>query len=225
MKPKNFLSKIQKRVSKQKFSKSFAQSGEDLILGTLFAADKKGTYVDVGANDPYFQSNTQHFYNRGWNGINIDANIDSIKKLNKVRKRDINIEALISDSEQVFDYYYYETSAYNGCVKRDHVPSRLLFTKKIEGKSLTSILLKYKVKNINFLSIDAEGFDLNVLKSLDLNLIRPQVILIESFAKNIDEDLNSDISKHLKAFNYIYYCRSVTNSFYLSAEFHEKRFL
>src|SRR6056297_1825951 len=83
--------------TKSKFKRSFSQSGEDMILNNLFANIKKGVYIDLGANDPYFQSNTQYFYELGWKGINIDANPDSIKRLKKIRKRDINIVALIAN--------------------------------------------------------------------------------------------------------------------------------
>lgn len=209
---------------KTKYNKSYSQSGEDMILGTLFAGLKHGVYVDVGANDPYFQSNTHFFYKKKWHGINIDANEDSIRRLKVVRKNDINIEALISDSMKEMEYFCYESSAYNGCIKRDYVPSKLLYSKKIQAVTLTSILAKLEIDKINFLSIDVEGLDLMVLKSLDLDEYRPEVILIESFSKDIITDLNSDISKFLISKGYVYYCRSVTNSFYLSSDFFRNRF-
>jgi FkbM family methyltransferase len=221
---KNRLKKLLKRLLIPKFKKSYAQGGEDMILSILFAHIKHGFYVDVGANDPYFQSNTQFFYENYWHGINIDANFESIKKLKSKRKRDVNIEALIGDTNEELEYYYFEQSAYNGCVKNDNIPSKLLYSKKIKVTSLTTLLLERNIKEINFLSVDAEGFDLNVLQSLDLTVIRPQAIVVESFSKDLISDLSSDISIYLKKSNYVYYCRSASNSIYLSNEFHAIRF-
>lgn len=213
-----------KKTFKPKFRKSYAQSGEDLMLNVLFSHIKNGIYIDVGANDPYFQSNTQFFYMKGWRGINIDANADSIKLFNRKRKKDINVEALVSNNNDEMEYYYYEKSAYNGCVYRDDIPSRLLYSKKLKSISLTTILQDKGIRDIHFLSIDVEGLDLDVLQSLDLVQIRPQAIIIESFEKDLISDINSEISKYLTRYKYIYYSRSVTNTIYLSKEFHALRF-
>jgi FkbM family methyltransferase len=213
-----------KRISKPKYKKSYAQSGEDLILNLLFSKVKHGFYVDVGANDPFFQSNTHFFYKKGWRGLNIDANAKSIKKLSRFRKRDLNVEALVSNRDEEIQYYYYEKSAYNGCVFREDIPSKLLNSKKIKSISLTALILRWNIKDINFLSIDVEGLDLEVLESLDLANIRPQAIIIESFSSDLTNDIDSDISKHLQNFDYRYFCRTVTNTIYLSKEFHFSRF-
>jgi hypothetical protein len=71
---------------------SYSQSGEDMILDTIFYNQPKGTYIDIGANNPYVQSNTHFFYKKGWRGINIDALPGSMNKFRKVRPKDINIE-------------------------------------------------------------------------------------------------------------------------------------
>lgn len=220
----SLVNKISKRIKRRRYKRSYSQSGEDMILKTLFGSEKVGFYVDVGANDPFIQSNTQYFYENGWCGINIDANEKSIEKLAQIRKRDTNIEALISDKEEELLYYYFENPLYNGCVNDRNIPSKVLFSKKIYSIPLSSILLEQKIEKINFLSIDAEGFDFKVLCSLDLSRFRPQVIVIESFSTDLISDLDSDISTHLSKFDYKYLCRSVTNSFYISEEYNSLRF-
>jgi FkbM family methyltransferase len=215
------LKKFLKRF-RTKFKKSYSQSGEDMVLNTIFAYIKDGFYIDVGANDPYFQSNTQFFYNKSWRGINLDANSKSISKLKRKRVRDINIEALISDKIEDLEYYYFEDSAYNGCVNK--VQSELLYSKKVKSIPLTNLLQEKNIQAVDILSIDVEGFELKVIKSLDLANIRPKAIVVESFSKNVRDDLNSEISKYLENYNYIYFARTVTNTIYLSNEFHSVRF-
>ncbi len=216
--------KFKKLFKITKFKKSYAQSGEDMILNTILNNIKKGVYIDVGANDPYFQSNTHFFYELGWQGINIDANPESIRKLNKTRKRDINIEALISNKDTKLKYFFYENSAYNGVVYNENIPSKLKYSKTIKSKTLSDVLNNKKVITIDFLSIDAEGHDFEVLLSIDLKKYRPKAIVVESFADNITNDLNSKIATHLNIYNYVLFSRTVTNSIYISDEFRNDRF-
>jgi FkbM family methyltransferase len=221
------LRKIVRYIKKSvyvNYKRSYAQSGEDMILNTIFNGIKKGIYVDVGANDPYLQSNTQYFYEMGWSGINIEPNGKLIKKLNKKRKRDLNIKALISDTGKELDYYYYESSFFNGCEYNANIPSKFLYKEKIQSNSLTSLLLEYGFTKIDFLSIDVEGHDLNVLKTLDLTRIKPKIILIESFSKDIFQDLNSEISIYLMSHDYMYLCRTLSNTFYILKNFSSVRF-
>lgn len=220
---KKLRSKI-KKIIQNKYKRSYSQSGEDMILNTIFAGIKNGIYVDVGANDPYIHSNTQYFYEKGWNGINIDPNNLIIKRLNKIRKRDKNIKALISDTGKKLEYYYYESSSYNGCVYYENIPSKLLYKEIIESIPLNSLLMQNNCTKFDLLSIDVEGHDLNVLRSLDLTKIRPNIIIIESFSMDVLEDINSEIFKYAVKNDYRYLCRSVTNTFYISKEFLYRRF-
>ena len=92
---------------------SYSQEGEDLILKRLFDGQKKGLYVDVGAHHPKRFSNTYLFYKMGWRGINIDAMPGSMEKFKEVRPEDINIEAAISDKDELLTYYIFNESALN----------------------------------------------------------------------------------------------------------------
>lgn len=215
---------MHRRFNKKKYNKSYAQSGEDLILNTIFNKVKKGTYIDVGACDPFFQSNTYFFYERGWSGINIDANEDSIKKLNHKRKRDKNILAFIHNVEKDIDYYFYQNPAYNGNTYNNNLPSKLIKTKKMKTLTLDKILQLEKFEQINFLSIDTEGNELNVLNSINLKKIRPQAIIIESFNTDIKNEIQTDITRFLLNNEYTLMCKTVTNCIYVSNEFLKERF-
>jgi FkbM family methyltransferase len=207
---------------------SYAQSGEDMILDTIFNGVKKGFYIDIGANNPFVQSNTYHFYKEGWNGINIDALPNSMKSFNKYRRRDINIENAISDREEVLEYHMFSSTFYNSFSKEDaeksKMVSELLEIRKIKTQKLSDILDKHSIQTIDFMSIDVEGFDLNVLKSNDWVKYRPKVIVTECFAKDFAELKKNEIYNFLKQKGYIQFCNTPTNMFYLDNSFFAKRF-
>jgi len=218
--PKSILEAIkQKEHEKYSFSnyKSFSQEGEDLILKNYFQINSTGFYVDVGAHHPKRFSNTYMFYLEGWRGINIDAMPGSMEIFEKLRPRDINIERAVSDKNSMLYYYMFNEPALNTfdpdramMIHTDtNKYSRYTIQEKIicETKSLTSILdanMPQKMK-IDFLSVDTEGFDLCVIKSLDLEYYRPFLILIEyqKFSDGYKSILSSNIYSYLNKNGYV----------------------
>ena len=166
---------------------SFAQEGEDIILDNLFEGKTDGFYIDVGAHHPQRLSNTYYFYLRGWTGINIDAMPDSMKKFNDLRPKDINLEIPISRSPCSLTYYKFDESALNGfspsLSKQRNIQTKNKIIEEIQlvTKTLSEVLDEHLPKNqtIDFLSIDVEGLDYEVLQSNNWEKYRPQVILVE----------------------------------------------
>ena len=177
---------------------SFSQEGEDMVLAGLFyLKNTRGFYVDVGAHHPQKLSNTYRFYLDGWNGINIDPLPEGIKVFNDIRPRDINLEYAISDDERELTYYEFNQPAINTfsgelAKKRDGYTSwKLLGKRKIKTHRLMDILDEYlpEGKRIDFMNIDVEGWDLQVLKSNDWIKYRPDVIIIISNIRAINVGL------------------------------------
>ncbi len=167
---------------------SYSQEGEDMILRKYFDTKQDGFYIDIGAHHPKRFSNTYFFYNRGWRGINVDAMPGSMKSFNVVRKRDINLEVAISNIEKDLIYYIFDEPAINGFSKEisqdreKNSPYKLIDQIKIKTETLAGILSKclpLEVKKIDFMSIDVEGLDLEVLKSNNWEKYRPHIILVE----------------------------------------------
>jgi FkbM family methyltransferase len=218
------LKKAKKKFIKKK-KVSHAQGGEDMILNTLFSGMKEGQYIDIGANSPFNQSNTAFFYAKGWTGYNIDANPESIEDLNKHRNKDTNILAFVSNTSEVVNYNFFKNSLYNGANNAKEIPSELVKQQEVRSITFDEIAEKYKIKNnVEFLSIDAEGYDLEVLQSIDLNRFQPKAIVIESFDYLIEKSLDNAISDHLKKHNYHYIAKTATNSIYVSDDFYKDRF-
>lgn len=164
---------------------SYSQMGEDLIIDKFLRYKKKGFYVDVGAGDPTRFSNTKRFYGRGWTGINIEPNPYSYKKLALSRQRDINLNIGIGKilSNLVFYFFLPETLSTFSLKDKERVQSqgyRCINEIKTPVFKLSETLEKYCRQKIDFLSIDVEGFEFEVLKSNDWQKFYPELICVET---------------------------------------------
>lgn len=167
---------------------SYSQEGEDMILARIFEGKNNGFYVDVGAHHPQRLSNTYYFYLQGWRGINLDARPGSMNLFHKIRPRDINLEIGISDTPQKLTYYTFNETAVNSFCKNfvEELNKTEIFKivsqTEIQTYALSEILDKYLPcdRVIDFLNIDVEGLDYQVLKSNDWKKYRPKIVLVES---------------------------------------------
>jgi FkbM family methyltransferase len=167
---------------------SFSQCGEDIIVNYLFGLRgiSHPTYLDIGANDPLFISNTAFFYKKGCRGINIEANPALIHKFEKFRKEDINLNIGISHKEDTLDFYVMEDntlSTFSAEEKERLVQAghKVKEVKPVQLMTIAQVLEKYN-NNIfpDFLSIDVEGMDFEILQSLDFSKSAPKVICVEA---------------------------------------------
>jgi FkbM family methyltransferase len=199
---------------------SYAQEGEDMILARYFNEKKKGFYVDVGAYHPVKYSNTYYFYKRDWRGVNIDARPGSMVLFNKLRPEDKNIETAISDKNDELTYYMFDEPALNGFLIDPSLITKdgykLLGGVKVGTKTLSEILHKHitTAQNIDFMSIDVEGLDLNVLHSHDWDAWKPEVILIEDRIFLPEKISDSATYTFLKSLGYNFFAKTVNTVFF-----------
>ncbi len=173
----------------ENFLISYAQNREDVLLDSFFKNIKRGFYVDVGANDPEHDSVTKFFYDRGWHGINIEPIKSYYEKLQSQRPRDNNLNIGIAENTAILNFREYlrgkGLSTFSKEMKNDYESTSDSVTSKhidymVEVVPLKNIFEKYKVNKINFLKIDVEGFEYEVIKSNDWTKYRPQVLCIEA---------------------------------------------
>ena len=208
---KNLLRKLyiwQNIYFKNKYllkKKSYSAFGEDVEIKKHFKKNFKGFYVDVGCYHPIKANNTLLLHQRGWTGINIDINKLSIDLFNFCRPKDINLNLAISKKKIERVYYQKELSLLNS-IKRKQAKAAFqgkILTKKIKSKSLNRVLelSKFKNQKIDFLDIDVEGADFEVLSSLNFKKYAPKLISIEIMPENLDvskmDIKNSNIYKFL----------------------------
>ena len=177
-----------KKLYYEKYTKkSYSISNVDLIIDRMFSKVEKGVFIDLGCNHPIKFNNTYLLYKRGWRGINIDLDKESIDEFNKIRDKDYNVQSLISTNigEEKEIYYYHSRSAIN-TLSRELLEHRN--TKKDSIKilkettnTLENIIEKSPFKNqkINLLSIDIENHEYEALKNFNFAKFRIDVIVIE----------------------------------------------
>jgi hypothetical protein len=217
------IKKVLRFFQNYKFlNRSYSQEGEDLILSRFF--DKSdGFFVDVGAHHPIRFSNTFKFYELGWHGINIDCMPGSMKLFKKVRPLDINLEIPVSDVDGVLKYYIFNETALNTLSEEEaNKKSQIAgyFIKEIvelQTQRLDSILDKNLPKNqrIDFMSLDVEGLDIQVLKSNDWVKYRPAFLLVEELQSSFENIItDSPVFAFMSTCNYGLVARSYNTSLY-----------
>lgn len=189
-----------KLFSKTKTSHSSRR--EDNIIDILTGQKEKGFYIDIGANDPDEISNTKLFYDRGWNGINIEPDIDKFSKLVNKRSRDININTGIGEGEAT--YYEIEGTTGNSFIKDFLKDSEIKNERKIKLTPLSDIFRDNGLTKVDFISIDVEGFEMEVLKSNDWSKYNARIICLEG----------KGYRKYLKQFGYALVWFDGLNSYY-----------
>lgn len=193
------------------FYSSHAQFGEDMILRHLTDNRVNGFYIDIGAHHPLYYSNTYHFYLKGWRGLNIDALPGSMEEFNILRPRDINIECCLSDHEgQIITFYEFEKSALSTINEQQAKQlisqgEKLQKKASLKTKTLSSILEENELSHqkIDFISLDVEGMDEIILKSLDLDKLQPELILVENHNFKYENYEQDSINKYLLQNQYI----------------------
>lgn len=189
---------------------SYSRSGEDLIIAELLGNKMSGFYIDVGAYHPKNYSNTYKFYLNGWTGINIDANDEIINVFDKRRPKDINICAGVALQEEEKIFYKFKEdlsmssfseSFTNNALSKSNLT--LSEKRKIKTRTLKNILDQCEIPKakIDFMSIDVEGLDLEVLKSNDWQKYRPKAVIIE-LDTSLENVAKNEAYKYLVDLNY-----------------------
>lgn len=166
---------------------SYAQNGEDILLGRAFGRDHAGFYVDVGANDPIFHSVTKLLYERGWHGVNIEPTPALHGRLVADRPRDVNLNVGIAEAEGTLTFHEVAPPLHGWSTFEPEVARayRLEGVESVERPiAVTTLDRVFETyvgdRTVDVLKVDAEGFERQVISSLDLGRWRPRVILVEA---------------------------------------------
>jgi FkbM family methyltransferase len=181
--------------------RSFAQQGEDLVVQNLLGVlgIKQPTYLDVGAFDPTVHSNTYLMYRAGGHGVLVEPNPAKIDRLRSARPRDVtlNVGVGTGPAASTADYYVIggpSGGLFNTFSKEDAE----LVQRNTSGLHFIEKVMKLPLENINglmqqhlggapnFLSIDTEGLDLDILRTMDFDRYRPDVICVETLELGSD---------------------------------------
>lgn len=174
---------------------SFAQNGEDIVLSrALKPWDRKGFWVDCGAGHPKYDSVTKLFSQFGWTGINIEPLDDEFMLLTQDRPLDENIQCLLGEHEGIGSIYAGpaenrgSSTTDPALVERYAKEFGQTFSKsQVPIRRLDEILRLKSRPTIDFLKIDVEGAELDLLRGIDLSEFNPRIIVIEATRPNSTE--------------------------------------
>ena len=181
-----------------------------------------GFYIDVGAGDPEIDSVTKLFYDAGWAGINIEPGPD-IERLREARPRDTNLELAITtqQGQAVMSI----SAPYGGLSSlrpqsSAALPAGFSWTKKlVETARLEDVLTEHEpVGEIDFLKIDVEGLEGDVLESFDPLAIRPKVLVVEAVSPLTNQPSHEDWEPRLRRARYVCAAFDGVNRFYVPIE-------
>lgn len=154
---------------------SYSQFGEDKWISENLTLPAKGVYVDIGAAHPVETSNTAFLRDRGWNGLAIDAEPSWTECWTNIENF---VCAIVSPRPLV---------RFNSNKEEPWI-SRIDGEGEQRTESIEAILDRFEIGKIDFLSIDIEGHEFEVLQSLDFDKHAPSIIVSEYDTRNIGED-------------------------------------
>jgi Methyltransferase FkbM domain len=201
--------------------KSFSLMGEDNVIADFFSsAVAKGTYIDIGSGHPCWGSNTYLLYQRGWTGLLVDPIHNNIRMSKFLRRRDISICAGVGNQPNqllFFELEPYEFSTFDEEIAMNRITDGHI---RIVGRYSVPILEFENLPVIReidfsrptFLNIDTEGFDLNILKMINLETFPFALICIEEWESPLEG--NTKVQDFLEKYRYRLIARLGTSSLY-----------
>ncbi len=203
-----YFKPLEIKYVQSKGKRIYSQEGEDQLIEKLSGVKGNGFYIDIGAHHPVRFSNTYYFYLQGWSGINIEPNPDMFNYFLKQRPRDINLNLGICNKTTELMYYYFNEPALNTFSTEtvhqlqagSHQPIR---TQMIPVTTLPIAIKNIKLPEvIDFMSIDTEGSEWEIISTNDWDRIRPRLLLIEIKGESVKHILDSEIARFLISKNY-----------------------
>jgi len=165
---------------------SYAQNAEDVLIDRFFGGKIFGSYIDVGAARPDVNSVTKHFYDMGWSGLNIEPVESAFALLERDRPRDTNLKLAVSNVVGTRTLYEIPSNQEISSLDReaaDDARNRhdvAAIEREVEVSTLAAICEEHGIHAYDFLKVDVEGHELEVLSGVDLIHHRPELIVVES---------------------------------------------
>jgi FkbM family methyltransferase len=209
---------------------SYSQAGEDMIVNYLLGSIgvKNPTYLEIGTNLPDRGNNTFYFYRRGFRGVCIEPDASLCELIRKVRPGDklLNIGVgLTQDSSAnfyIFPGYHHSWNTFSAedAAAKEKESGFKARQVQVPLRTINSIIEENFESYPNFISLDVEGWDLAILKSMDLDKYRPEVFCVEtiSFSTQHKEVKMQDTIDYMHSKGYFSYADTHINTIFCKSE-------
>lgn len=205
---------------------SYAQNFEDVMLWRALKHIDKGCYIDVGAQHPIIDSVSKAFYEHGWRGIHIEPVPHYAELLRQDRPDETVLEIALSDTEGSLELNVIAGTGLSTAVDayaQRHQTERLLEHQRISvpARTLKSALQPLAGKQVHWLKIDVEGFETQVLKGWDSEVLRPWVMVVEATVPDSSQTDYAVWDDILAAAHYRFVYFDGLNRYYIAHEHSE----
>lgn len=200
---------------------------------------KTPRYLDIGANEPVALSNTYRLYTRGSRGVCVEPNPVLAAKLVEKRKGDTVLQSGVAYNESREADYFVFPHALHGLNTFSREEARFweetgnseIGRSKVEKVirmkliDINELMEKYFTNGPDFVSLDVEGLDLDILKTIDFNRYRPHAFCIETlrFEKDDKESKNEEIIRFMTGKGYFIYADTYINTIFCHRDSYKKR--
>lgn len=202
--------------------KSYGDYETDLAIQKYFEPGYIGTCIDIGAGVGTERSNTYHFEKNRWVCLCIEPNPDLYRHMRMYRRLALNLACSNYDKKSAPFQVYVVNQDNQEAISSLVVDQRLVESHKgiidktyeiqVEVKKLDTILSKINIEKIDFISIDTEGTELDVLQGFDIARWKPKLLVIEN---NFND---TKLKEYLSKFGYILSERIGVNDFYVNPD-------
>jgi FkbM family methyltransferase len=201
---------------------SYTQNLEDYHLSLAFAGHETGRYIDIGAGHPIADNVSFWFYERGWQGIAVEPQAELAGLYARLRPRDVVVQSLVGRACGETDFHAVDRLHGFSTTVEHHARQARQFgadylTLRMPMVTLASLCEQYPGE-IDFLKIDVEGGEADVLAGGDWQRYRPKVIVIEAVLPGSGEPAWSEWEPFLLAQGYRFALFDTLNRFYVAQE-------
>jgi FkbM family methyltransferase len=196
---------------------------EDYHLSLAFAGQTTGTYVDIGAGHPIADNVSFWFYERGWQGIVVEPQIELAALYERLRPRDIVVRGLVGREAGEIEFHVVDRLHGLSTTRQDVAQKVEAFgvnyrTLRAPVTTLAQLCESHELGSIDFLKVDVEGAEADVLFGGDWKRFRPKVIIAEAVTPIASEPSWQDWEPFLVAQGYRFVLFDTLNRFYVAQE-------